>query len=73
MAPTLGTWFGCIDPVSILVVQGWYQNLALKLGLADLANNLGAVHSNVAEIGEQLLSTVLAAGELEKLRGVLNC
>jgi hypothetical protein len=72
LAPALGAWLGCVDLVAGIVVQGRDEDFTLELGLTDLANDLRTVHSQVAQVSQQLLSTVLAAGELKELRSVLR-
>ncbi len=48
------------------------DDVALKLGLTNLTLDGAAVDGNVAEVGEQLLASVLAAKEIKERRGVVD-
>lgn len=48
------------------------DDLALELGLANLARDRAAVDGNIAEVCQQLLCTVLATHKVEQLRGIVD-
>jgi len=72
LAPTLGARLRNVDLVSGIVQELGNDNLTLELRLTDLTLDAASVDSHVAKIGEELLSTVLAADEVEKFRSVIN-
>ena len=72
LAPTLGGRLGDVDLLAGTVQEVGHDDLTLELGLADLALDAGAVDGDVAEVGEQLLGTVLGANQIEELGSVIN-
>lgn len=72
LAPALGGGLGDIDLLTSFVEEVGHDDLALELGLADLALDAGAVDGDVAEVGEQLLGTVLGADQVEELGSVID-
>lgn len=48
------------------------DDLALELGLTNLAHDRAAVDGNISEVSQQLLCTVLATYEVEQLRGIVD-
>ena len=67
-------WQGCetVNGVTCGILEDGLDDLALELGLTDLALDAAAVDGNVAEVGEQLLGTVLRADQSEELGGVVD-
>lgn len=75
VTPALLAWQRGVErrPVRFLSVLEWrHDHVVLETGLALLARDGGTVHSEVAEIGEQLLGAVLALDEPEELGCVVD-
>ena len=72
ISPALRARLGDVDWLVMVVGEDRNDDVALELRLADLADNLRAVDRKLAEVTEQLLSTVLTADELEKLWSVVD-
>lgn len=64
LAPALGAGLGDVDLVAGLVEQLGNDDVALELGLANLALDAASVDSEVTQVRQQLLGTVLAADEI---------
>lgn len=72
VSPSLLVRVASIDLLASRVDELRDSDLTLELGLANLALDAAAVDGNVAEVGQQLLGTVLAANEVEELRSVVD-
>jgi hypothetical protein len=72
LPPTLGGRRGSINLVAGVVKELRDDNVPLELGLADLTLDAASVHSQVAQVREQLLGAVLATNQVEELRGLEN-
>jgi hypothetical protein len=59
---------GCIDYLALVVNDLRDDDVPFEFRLSNLSLDLATVDSEVSEVGEQLLSTVGAANEREKLR-----
>jgi hypothetical protein len=72
LPPTLLAGLADVNLLAGGVEEFRRNDLALELGLANLALDGAAVDGNVCEVGQQLLSAVLAADEVEQLRGIVD-
>ena len=63
---------GDVNLGTVLVGNIGDDDVALELGLANLALDGRTVDSDITKVSQQLLSTVLAAHEVKQLRSVIN-
>lgn len=72
LAPAFGAGLADIDLLAGSIVKLGDNDITLELGLTDLALDAAAVDGDVTEISKKLLSTVLAANEVEERRGIID-
>ena len=61
-----------IERLAGSVVEDRLDNVALEFGLADLALDAATVHGDIAQVSEQLLSTVLTTDQGKQFGGIIN-
>jgi hypothetical protein len=72
VAPALGAGLGDVDLVAGVVKEFWVDDVALELGFADLTLDAAPVDSDITQILQKLLSTVLTSHESQEFRRVVN-
>ena len=72
VAPSLLARLGDINLGAVRADDIGDDDLALEFGLPDLALDAAPVDGNVSEVRQELLGTVLAADQVEQLRGVID-
>jgi hypothetical protein len=72
VSPALLARFSGVNLLSSVVEELWHDDFALEFRLADLALDTGTIDSNICQVGKQLLGTILAANEIEKLGGIID-
>lgn len=72
VSPTLLAGFGSINLGTVSSNDFGQDDIGLELGLADLALDRATVDSHVTQVGKKLLSSVLAADEIEERGGVVD-
>lgn len=72
LLPASGAGLGHVDEFAGIVVQLGEDDLALEFRLTDLTLDAAAIDSQVTQVGQQLLGTVLAADQGKQLRGVVD-
>jgi hypothetical protein len=72
VSPACGARHGSVDESAAGILELGHDDVALELGLANLALDLAAVDSEISKVGKELLRTVLAADQLEQLRSVVD-
>lgn len=66
VSPSLSAGNRCVHQLARVVVDLGNRNLALELGLSNLTLDLAAVDSEISQVCEELLCTVLRADEVEE-------
>jgi len=72
MSPSILARRRHVNGLAAGVPEHWHDDFPLELGLAYLALNAAAVYSNISQICQKLLSTILTGHESKQLRGIIN-
>src|ERR1700759_3335932 len=72
ISPSLVAWFGGIKLGAVRKADLWHDNLALEFGFAHLAFDLTSVDSNISEVCQQFLGTILTANKCKQLWSVVD-
>jgi len=73
VSPTRLAWLADVERLLCRVInQRWHNDVALELRLANLTLDLAAIDNKIAEVCQQLLSTVLAADEGEECGSIVD-
>ena len=72
VSPSLGAGCRSVNLLSGGVDKLRDLDLSFELGLSNLSLDAATIDGNVTKVGKQLLGTVLAANEIEQLRGIVD-
>jgi hypothetical protein len=72
VSPTLLARYRSVNLLPSLIKEFWHDDITLELRLSNLSLDAASVDGKVSQVSQQLLGTILAANEIEQLRGIID-
>lgn len=70
--PACLTWLRHVNELSVVIMKLRHDDVAFEFGIADLAFDATAIDGHISKVCEQLLCSVLAAYQGEKLWSIID-